>query len=100
MRNIKLPVPSNHNLVRRMGRFYIDNPLMDERPEEVGRWLAQLQFIPLRVECLGHRQQYEMIGMSPYFEQQDAGALLPTFWLDVWTDEEGRSYVSSIKKQS
>lgn len=78
---------------RRYGRFYIDRFIIDEHPEFVALMLAQIEFLPLRVECQFDRDQIMYSGASPLFEEIDLGMITPEYEItfNISYDDEGET---------
>lgn len=52
---------------RQLARFSIAESLIREKPEEVAEILALLKAVPVRAECLYHKQTVEYIAISDKF---------------------------------
>lgn len=65
---------------RRIGKFMVTIDLIEKSIESVAETLKLLEFVPLRVECLGWGGSYEYIGISPLFDEIDEGSL-PTLYM-------------------
>lgn len=58
---------------RRLGKFRVWGKYVHEAPEQVAFLLASLQFVPYRVEMLAAYDNFEYVGVSPFFEEIDYG---------------------------
>lgn len=56
---------------RRLGKFMVSSMYIYTAPEQVAFLLASLQFVPYRVEMLAAYDNFEYVGVSPFFEEID-----------------------------
>ena len=69
----------NYNI----GRFYVSDRMVRERPELVSEIFAFLRLVPYRVEHLGYRGVFEYIAKSPSFPPSDDFCEPPELKLEV-----------------
>jgi len=81
----------------RIGKMYISNDVVKE--DIFPDVLAFIQFVPLRVEYLAHRNQFEYIGMSPMFDKIPPFAEPSIYSLEVTTTKDGKFKKAKIIKE-
>ena len=65
----------------RIGKFYVHYNLVESG--KVAPALAFMEFVPLRVECIGYYRKYEYIGLSPLFDETPEGQMAPEYEIIV-----------------
>lgn len=80
----------------RTGKFYITGKCVHSDQNEIGQVLAFMGFIPTRVEFLHYRDQFEMIGISPMFEDISIGKQIPEYTIITHVDG---GKVTSVKAE-
>lgn len=83
----------------RVGCFYVADQMVYD--SAFARVLAQLGFVPMRVEHLAYTKRYLYIGLSFMFNPITMGNPIPEY--DVIIDESGPNinvFVQMIKKQA
>lgn len=69
---------------RRIGKFYIDyHNIMTDDNDSITKALIKLKFVPLRVEFLAYRNEFEYIGLSPQFNETPIGLEPPVYIITV-----------------
>lgn len=71
---------------KRIGKFYVTMDYASKMETSLRTVLSKLEFVPLRVECLYHKQQFEYIGTSPLFSWVGEGVESPTYDI-IYNDE-------------
>jgi len=83
--------------MKRIGKMNIPNNIVEE--ENFPDVLATMQFIPLRVEYLAYRDQFEYIGISPMFDELPLYLEPETYLLIVTTTEDNKIEKVEVKKE-
>ena len=74
-------------VTRRQGKFYISRDLvLDGRAWPI---LAEIKFVPFRVEYLMEFDAFEYIGLSPLFREIPIGRQSPEYRIEVTTCDDG-----------
>ena len=81
----------------RYGRFTVTTHLIEDHPEEFSAILAQMQFIPMKVERLYSNYGFEYIGYSPMFEEIAEGMICPEYEMVLEKDENGDVRLKSVE---
>ena len=66
---------------KKIGKFYISHNDLHSNNFEYA--LSVIKFIPLRVEFLAHRNQFEYIGLSHLFDTISYGSEVPTYTITM-----------------
>jgi hypothetical protein len=70
-----------------LGRFYIEKTLIENG--EIADYLAKMQFVPIKVEFIPYKDQYEYIGLSPKFSLIEFGQEPPLYEVSIRIEEDG-----------
>ena len=82
---------------RRLGKFEINNEfLFTETCEKIASLFKVMDFIPLRVECLGYKDVTEYVGISPLFEYCEEGSK-PHFYTLVIVHNEDNTLIEKVE---
>ena len=63
---------------RRLGQFSLDWKTVNNA-ELSGDIFRKLEFVPLRVECIGYSATYHYVGISPEFKEVSEGQEAPVY---------------------
>lgn len=80
---------------RRIGKFYVDYDCVVEG--DIKDTLAKMKFVPLRVEMLVEKMQFEYVGISPLFDNCKIGQTTPIYTILV--NNLGHDISISVKKK-
>jgi len=83
--------------MKRIGKIYISNDIVKE--DIFPDVLAFIQFVPLRVEYLAYRDQFEYIGISPMFDEIPPFVESSIYFLEITTKENGKFEKAKIIKE-
>lgn len=84
------------SLDRRLGKFYVSRPLVDEAPEMVMHVMARCVIVECSVHYIGNRFEYWAI--SPDFEEVPLGQIIPEY--SVLIEEIDEQFKVSFKRIS
>ena len=68
---------------KRYGKFTVTQEVVENNPEEWARTLAEMQFVPLRVERMYSNYGFEYIGYSPLFDEVEEGMIPPEYRINL-----------------
>ena len=68
---------------KRYGRFTVTQEVVEKNPEEWAAILAEMQFVPLRVERMYDNYGFDCIGYSPLFDEVEEGMIPPEYRINV-----------------
>lgn len=80
----------------RFGRFNVDTHIVEDHPEEFAGVLAQMSFVPMKVERTYSNWSFEYIGWSPMFAEVEQGMMCPDYKLVLEKDDEGNVLLKSV----
>ena len=83
-----------------IGAFEILSKLVEENPEFVAAILKELQFVPVRVECIWYKSKFEYVGLSPKFKRLNEGEKHPQYKIKITEGESGITAVEAIPEDS
>lgn len=78
---------------RRIGKFFVDFSIVERR--EIFPVLIKMEFVPMRVEALFFKRQFEYIGSSPFFDKLKEGVEVPLY--DIIVNDLGSELKVSVK---
>lgn len=67
---------------RRIGKFYVGEHLV--RSGQVGKWLALMEFTPMKVEPVLYNGMIEFTGISPLFDELPDGQFASEYQVTVF----------------
>lgn len=70
----------------RAAEFSIDIDIMESGM--MGKVFAYMEFTPIKVECIHYGRVYELVGLSPMFDEAEEGMMWPRVDLDIDFDQE------------
>ncbi len=77
------------------GKLYVSGEMVKE--DELGKVLAKMEFVPLRVEYLYVEDRFEYTGNSPLFDNVEIGMLVPEYHIKITKAEDGEIFVVAKK---
>lgn len=83
---------------RRYGCFYLHRLTIEDEPGFVTEVLAEMKFLPLRVESHYDRDAILYFGMSPRFDEINLGTVVPEYYLTFeaeYNAEENKNRLTS-----
>lgn len=84
------------DLATRYGMFEVTWPMMREAPERLATVLAQMLFVPTKVECDFLGQTFTYWGYSHLFTPLDEGVATPQYRIKVTAHEDDSITVNAI----
>ena len=82
----------------RIGKFYISIDSIVNQKEGLAKTLSIMDFIPVRVEFIYHKKEFEYIGFSVLFEELEEGSEAPEYIIVTETKHNEVVNVRAIKK--
>ena len=82
---------------RRIGKIFVTREFSND--EELRKAFSLVQFFPLRVEYIYHKNFFEMVGMCPLFDDIEEGYETPEYDVVFREQEDGKIKVEvNLKK--
>lgn len=80
----------------RFGRFSVNTHIVEDHTEEFADILAEMQFVPMKVERHYSNYSFEYIGYSPMFAKIEPGMVCPDYELVLERDDDGNVRLMSV----
>ena len=74
---------------KRRGKILVASCYYYRKPELLQKALAEIKFLPLRVEMLAIRDCFELYGCSPEFDELGEGMVIPEYYMTINTNDNG-----------
>ena len=78
----------------RAAEFTLPVQLMESG--ELGKVFAYMEFTPIKVECVNYGGVYEIVGLSPMFDEVPEGNIWPRVTLEIERNE-GTGTIFNVK---
>ena len=82
----------DYKVDNKIGKFYASTELVSSG--KIFPVLVLMKFVPLRVECIWHKDMFEYIGISYLFSPVKLGTETPEYIIRITTEEHERIKVT------
>lgn len=83
---------------KRIGRVFVLTSMYYHHGENIANTLAQIKFLPLRVEHRADMDAFELSGISNAFDEIGYGDAVPMYELQIRNTDDGTEYVKCVRK--
>ena len=82
---------------RKLGKFRVTNELIHNNPQKVAEVFHLLNLVPVQIQFLWDRNEFEYIALSSQFDEVKEGSIVPDYDVIISEKEDGELSVS-VKK--
>jgi hypothetical protein len=83
-------------MINKRGKILIDSKAYRNDIENMSKALAEIGFVPFRVEHLAMQDEFELLGYSTAFEPLEYSRALPEYTLVIELDDDGNYTRASV----